>query len=296
MGVETCVPGYFWGETCTTTPTCILSGCTSLGSSDCDSSGWCKIQEVIEEHGGHGPDISGLDNGLIAELTLTPLLQLDFYGGWIVGSVQLDAKAIVTMTPNSPSCSSRRELANQLSTSPALNPSPSIVTFHRDNDAAHVNKSASHVGDSVDDSNDTSRLGQEIDLGKFVQATRPIGRRSLQSNVLVKVEIDAAMYLWGSIDINGGSYFGTIYEAQSSVFTVFSSLSQIGLSAPFEIISPVCISGLIETSSLTSSKPVRADTATKLLLGNRVSQSQPYPPSSSDSNVLFDMCSRTPVF
>lgn len=276
--------GYF---SCTPRPGCTMSGCVSLKSQDCPS-GWCSIKDVTQEHGGHGPDISGLGKGLVAELTLTPLLQLTLHGGWVVGSLQLDAKAMVTIAPNSPLCSGRRALANesQVLAFPAaaaaaalrLDPSlgPGIATVYN---TTHASNSAIWSNLNVRDESIASR--QEIELGfkNFVQATGhgPTSRRSLQSKVLIKVEIDAAFYAWATIDVYSSTW-GSIYRTQSDVFTVFSSLKELGLTAPFKIIPPVCISGLIETSTLASSKPVRADTRTTLQLGNRVSHSYSCPP------------------
>jgi hypothetical protein len=273
------------------TLSCTLPGCTELTSSDCDSDGWCQIQEVTEEHGGHGLDISGFGDGLIAQLTLTPLIQFDFYGGWLAGSLQLDAKAVATMTPNSPSCADRRrrELSNHSSYSayPAYQAHLDSYldqlrfkfldreTLHET--VANVSASESVTRSDVSYERTASRQAVGRDLEKSFQAELgPMSRRSLQpldSETLITVEVDAALYVWGSIDVYGGSYFGTIYEATSPVFEVFSSLSDLGLDAPYSILPDnFCVTGLVETLPLTSSMPVTGDTKATLKLGNRVSQ------------------------
>ena len=167
-----------------------------------------------------------------------------------MGSIQIDTKAMATITPNSPSCGgSRRDMeATDVSMSPALLESSPGTT------KLGVNNSVVQTG------------GETLTDRRVLS-----GLLEMLSRVSIKVEVDAAVYVWGSIDVHGGSYFPTLYEATSPTLTVFNSLSAFGITAPIPIMGPFCLSGLIATSPLVSVMPATSALLTVLKLGSRVS-------------------------
>jgi hypothetical protein len=166
-----------------------------------------------------------------------------------VGSIQIDTKAMATITPNSPSCGgSRRDMeATDVSMSPALESSPGIMKLGSNNSVVQTD-------------------GETLTDRRFLS-----GLLEMLSRVSIKVEVDAAVYVWGSVDVHGGSYFDTLYEATSPTLTVFDSLSAFGITAPIPIMGPFCLSGLIATSPLVSVMPATSALLTVLKLGSRVS-------------------------